>query len=327
MMQDAPTFYSPFARWSRTVGVFSVQLLLVAIVLHRLLSLPTPVALNIFLTALAGAALAVLLALAAYVAIWRDGRMGAWSASVGLFLGLALMAWPASLVPIYRGLPEIHDVTTDTAAAPAFVTLAAVRTADANNAEYAGASVARRQAEAYPDIRPVIVPRSVTETWEVLGETVKRLGWSVASETPPQGKGRPGYIEAVDRTLILGFYDDVIVRVAGDARETRIDVRSASRYGEHDFGRNAARIRRLFKELNLRLDETVTGAEGPRLRRTRPDKAVPKRGKGAPVAQQGQKPKQGRAQPGSRRELQQTAKQPGQGGDRARGRPLRRSEQ
>jgi uncharacterized protein (DUF1499 family) len=327
MIHDTPTFYSPLARWSRAVGVFSVQLLLVAVVLHRLLSLPTPVALNIFLAALAGAALAVLLALGAYVAIWRDGRMGTWSASVGLFLGLALMAWPASLVPAYRGLPEIHDVTTDTAAPPAFVTLAAVRAADANGTEYGGASVARRQAEAYPDIRPVIVPRPVNETWEVLGETVKRLGWSVASETPPQGSGRPGYIEAVDRTLILGFYDDVIMRVAGDARETRIDVRSASRYGEHDLGRNAARIRRLYKDLNLRLDETVTGPESPRFRRSRPDKAVPKRGKGSPVAQQGQKPKPGRAQSGSRREQQQTLKQPGQGGDRGRGRQLRRSEE
>lgn len=326
MIHDAPTFKSPFARWSRTVGVFSLQLLLVAIVLHRLLSLPTPVALNIFAAALAGALLAVLLALAAYVAIWRDGRMGAWSASVGLFLGLALMAWPASLVPFYRGLPHIHDVTTDTAAPPAFVALATARPAGANGVAYGGASIARQQIEAYPDIRPVIVPRSITETWEVLGETVKRLGWSVVSETSPAGKGQPGYIEAVDRTLILGFYDDVIVRVSGDARETRIDVRSASRYGEHDFGRNAARIRKLFKELNLRLDETVTGVDGPRRHRARPDKAVPKRGKGAPVAQQGQKPKQGRAQPGSRREQQQTAKQPGQGADQARGKPLRRSE-
>lgn len=327
MLQDATTFHSPFARWSRTVGVFSVQLLFVAIVLHRLLSLPTPVALSIFATALVGAGLAVLFALTAYVAIWRDGRMGVGSASVGLFLGLALMAWPASLIPIYRGLPEIHDVTTDTAAPPAFVALAAARPAGANGVAYAGPSVARHQMEAYPDIRPVVVPRSIMETWEVLGETVKRLGWTVVRETPPGGRGQAGVVEAVDRTLILGFYDDVILRVAGDGRETRVDVRSASRYGEHDLGRNAARIRRLFKELNLRLDETVTGAEGSRLRRGRPSKAVPKRGKGSPVAQQSQKQKQGRAQPGSRREQQQTLKQPGPAADRDRGRPLRRSEQ
>ena len=327
MMQDSPTFHSPLARWSRAVGVFSVQLLLVAIVLHRLLSLPTPVALNIFAAAIAGAVLAVLLALAAYVAIWRDGRLGAWRATAGLFLGLALIAWPVALVPIYRSLPSIHDVTTDTASPPPFVALAAGRPAGANGVAYAGPVVAHQQIEAYPDIRPVMVSRPLTETWEVLGETVKRLGWSVKSETPPQGPGKPGYIEAVDRTLVLGFYDDIVIRATGGAGETRIDVRSASRFGEHDFGRNAQRIRKLFKELDLRLDETVAGADGPRRRRSRADKAVPRRGKGAPVAQQGQKPRQGRAQPGSRREPPQTARQPGQGGDRGRGRPVRRFEQ
>lgn len=312
MMHDLPTFHSPFARWSRWVGVFSVQVLLVAIVLHRLLALPTPVALNMFIAVLAGAGMAVALALAAYVAIWRDGRMGVWSASVGLLLGLAIMAWPAALVPAYRSLPPIHDVTTDMVAPPAFVALATTRAAGANGPDYAGPPLARQQQEAYPDIRPVVVPRPVNEAWEVLGETVKRLGWKVASETPPGGRGKPGYIEAVDRTLILGFYDDVVVRVSGDARETRIDVRSASRYGEHDFGRNAQRIRRLFREFNQRLEETVTGGERPRSRRGSPDKAVPKRAKGSPVALQGQKLK-----PGTRA----SGKQAGQAPERPRRRP------
>lgn len=327
MSHDTSISFSPLARWSRTIGIFSVQLLLVAIVLHRLLSLPTPVAINVVVAALAGATLAILLALGSYVAIWRDGRMGVWSASVGMLLGMALLAWPAALVPFYQQLPVIHDVTTDTAVPPAFVTLAAQRTPGMNDAGYQGATVAKRQQEAYPDIRPVIVARPIAETWEVLGDTIKRLGWRVASETPPGGRGRPGTIEAVDRTLILGFYDDIVIRVDGGARETRIDARSASRYGEHDFGRNAARIRRLFKELEVRLEETVTGTDRPRRRRGTSEKAVPKRGKGDPVALQGQKQKQGRAQQGSRREPQQTAKQPGQGADRARGKPLQRPQQ
>lgn len=327
MLHDVPTVQSPFARWSRLVGVFSLQLLLAAILLHRLLSLPTPVALTLFGAVLVGAGIAVLLALLAYVAIWRDGRLGFGRASCGLLLGVGIMAWPAALVPFYRSLPLINDVTTDMAAPPSFVALAALRGPDANRPEYAGASIAALQQEAYADIRPVVVPRPINETWEVLGETVKRLGWKVAGEMPPGGKGKPGYIEAVDRTLVLGFYDDVVIRVSGDQRETRVDARSASRYGEHDFGRNAQRIRKLFKELAYRLDETVSGGERISRRRAAPDKAVPKRGKGVPVAQRGQKLKQGRAQPGSRREQQQTSKQPGQVSDRGRGKPLRRSEE
>ncbi len=325
MSHDAP-MHSPLARWARTIGVFSVQLLLVVIVLHRLMSLPTPVALNLFAAALVASAVAILLALGAYVAIWRDGRRGTLNASIGLILGLAILAWPAGLVPLYRSLPAIHDVTTDPAVPPAFVALAAQRVGGANSADYAGVEVARQQVEAYPDIRPILITRAVNETWEVLGTTIRRLGWRVVSETPPGGRSRPGFIEAVDRTLVLGFTDDIVVRVDGDNRETRIDVRSASRFGEHDFGRNATRIRGLLKDLETRLRETVSGQEGPQ-RRAKAAAAVPKRGRGAPALKPGQQRKQVRGRPGSRREPQPKGTPPGRGEDRARGKQPQRSQQ
>lgn len=322
MSYDASTVTSPLARWSRNVGVFSVQVLLVAIVLHRFASLSTPVALNLGATALVGALLAILLAFGAYVAIWRDGRMGVGNATLGLILGLALVAWPVSAIPTFLSLPKITDVTTDTVAPPEFTALAANRPAGSKNVRYAGPAVATAQLGGYPDIRPQMVPRPVNETWEALGDTIRRLGWKPVREQPPQGPGRPGFIEATDRTMILGFTDDIVVRISGDTRETRVDMRSASRYGDHDFGRNAGRIRRLFKDLTVRLDETASGAERPRGRRSRPDAAVPRRAKGSPVASQGQSPKQGRAQRGSQRGPQQTAKQPAPVSDRARGKQL-----
>ncbi len=325
-MQHA-TFHSPLARWSRLLAVFSVQLVLAGVVLHRVMSLSTPVTLSVFLAGLAGAVLAVLLALASYVAIWRDGRAGAGSATVGLLLGLALMAWPATLVPFYRSLPEINDVSTDTATPPAFIIGATQRPRGANAAIYAGPEAARLQLEAYPDVRPMVVSRPITETWEVLGETIKKLGWRVLSETLPRGRGKPGTIEAVDRTLILGFYDDVVVRVDGDARETRIDVRSASRYGSHDFGRNAGRIKRLFKEFETRLEASVTGSDRPRRRRARQEAAVPKLPKGASAALKDQKTKQGRVPRGSQREPQSTSKQPARGADQGRGKQPAKSQQ
>lgn len=325
MSQDTPT-HSPLARWARTVGVFSVQLLLVAIVLHRLMSLPTPVALNLFAAALVGSVAAILLALGAYVAIWRDGRVGTLNASIGMFLGLAIIAWPAGLVPLYRSLPAIHDVTTDPAVPPAFVALAAQRVGGANSADYEGPEVARQQVEAYPDIRPILIARAVNETWEVLQTTIRRLGWRVVSETPPNGRSRPGFIEAVDRTMVLGFTDDIVVRVDGDSRETRIDVRSASRFGEHDFGRNANRIRGLLKELETRLRETVSVQEGPQ-RRAKAAAAVPKRGRGDPALKPGQQRKQVPGRQGSRREPQPKGTPPGRGEDRARGKQPQRSQQ
>ena len=52
----------------------------------------------------------------------------------------------------------------------------------------------------------------------------------------------------------MGFRDDVALRVRPDGDGARIDVRSASRYGRHDFGTNAARIRSLLEDIDDRLE-------------------------------------------------------------------------
>ena len=61
--------------------------------------------------------------------------------------------------------------------------------------------------------------------------------------------------------LIVGFRDDVVIRIYGDEQSAQIDVRSASRYGQHDFGHNASRIRTILHELRTKLESTVPAAE------------------------------------------------------------------
>ena len=69
----------------------------------------------------------------------------------------------------------------------------------------------------------------------------------------PQAGRRDGQIEAVARTPILGFREDVVVRVRNSPEGALIDVRSASRNGRHDLGSNAARVRSLLDDI----DDTV----------------------------------------------------------------------
>ena len=52
----------------------------------------------------------------------------------------------------------------------------------------------------------------------------------------------------------MGFPEDVTIRVRPLAGQTRIDIRSASRFGRHDFGGNAGRIQRFAQELQTQLD-------------------------------------------------------------------------
>jgi len=55
----------------------------------------------------------------------------------------------------------------------------------------------------------------------------------------------------VARTPIMGFRDDVVVRIRPEPDGARIDARSSSRYGSFDFGTNAARLRSLLSESDV----------------------------------------------------------------------------
>jgi uncharacterized protein (DUF1499 family) len=277
---DEPSV-APAGTWACRAALFGATLIVTALVMHRLLGMPTPLALNIFKVAFAGAGLALLLGCVACIQIWRRGRGGASAALCGMLIGLAMFAWPAVYIPSLATLPEINDVTTDPRAPPPFVALAKFRVAGANSPAYPGEAFARQQAAAYPDLRPFTVDRSAEEAFELVAEAVRRLKLRVVSEEPPRGRSeRVGTIEAVDRTLIVGFYDDVVIRVEGDQRRSRIDIRSASRYGSHDLGRNASRVRKILKEVQARLEATVPAASGGGIVRLKPKSRkapVPKR--------------------------------------------------
>ena len=52
----------------------------------------------------------------------------------------------------------------------------------------------------------------------------------------------------------MGFREDIAIRIAPNGDSARVDLRSSSRYFEHDFGSNAARITKFSEELNDAVD-------------------------------------------------------------------------
>lgn len=248
------------ARWASAVALFSATLMIAALFLHRVFSMPTPVALNAAGLAMVGGAVAIVLAVLASVRIWRRGGHGTANVLVTLLVAGGVIGWPLGLLATARGLPEINDITTDASDPPAFVALAAERKRPANAAAYPGERFAALQARAYPDLVAIKLNRPREEAFDIAVEAVRRQKMAIVREEPPAASPpRPGAIEAVDRTLILGFYDDVAIRVEGDERTSRIDIRSASRYGRHDLGRNAERVRRLLREIVARLEAAPAG--------------------------------------------------------------------
>lgn len=259
MTEYSTAIVAPLARWSCRIALFSVSLLLVNLVLHRVTSFPTAVAMNLFVVGYAGAAVAILIGAVAFGQIWRTGFGGGGSVAVGVLLPLLAFAGPVGYAIAHDNLPRINDVTTDLAAPPKFVVLAK-RIDGANASVYPGQQFAEQQAKAYPDLRTLVMERSVEEAFDLVEETARKLRWRVAAAEPPTGRPvKAGILEASDQTLLVGFTDDVVVRVEGSSNRSRIDVRSASRYGKFDFGQNAARVRRFLAEIQARAEATSTG--------------------------------------------------------------------
>src|SRR5262245_26905270 len=263
---------APLARWSSRIAIFSASLVVVGLLMHRLTAFPTPIALNVFVVAFVGAAVALLLGLIALAHIWHTGYAGAGSAAIGILLPLLMGIWPLAYLPAYRNAPALNDVTTDLTLPPRFAALAKQRVDTNNGPVYPAARFGELQQKSYPDLRTLVIDRPVEESFELVEETAARLKWKVVSADAPVGKtAKPGSLEAIDQTLIMGFTDDVVVRVEGNVNRSRIDVRSASRYGALDFGQNATRVRRFLAELKARSETTspqIAGRRGLRSTRT-----------------------------------------------------------
>jgi uncharacterized protein (DUF1499 family) len=259
---------SRLAIWSRRIALFSLAATFIAIIVVRSGALEIVPALSTLGGALALAMLAILLAFGAAVSIWKDGVGGIGEAVTGLLIGLALIAYPLYVgVKAYK-LPAIYDITTDPIDPPRFDAIARLRPRDANPATYAGLYTAEQQRTAYSDIEPDMTSVSPQEAYDAAMKVITKRKWHVVDARPPQGTApRDGLIEAIARTPILGFRDDVAVRVRATHEGARIDVRSASRYGRHDLGTNAARVRSLIEDID---DVLATPAKGEK-----PEKQAP----------------------------------------------------
>lgn len=262
------------SRWATRAALFAFGLFVSAAFLFRLFGMPTPVAYNLVIVALAVAVLSIVFAIVAAGIIWRTGRPGTARVLFAVCLSLGLLMLPLVFVMWVRDYPLINDVTTDVANPPAFVAVANLRGPGDNRVAYR-ARLAEEQLIAYPDIKPMQIARPTEEAYALVVDAVKRLKMDIVREEPPDPEaGTPGAIEAVDRTLILGLYEDIAIRVAGDGESARVDIRSASRFGRADMGNNAEGVRELIAEIQARVDATMPTAQDAREgRRAKQEKA------------------------------------------------------
>src|ERR1700710_995950 len=255
---------SSLATWARNLAVFSIVAVVVSILIVRFGFLEMKPALATFFGALACAALSILVGLAAFAAIWQNGSRRRGRFLLGLLIDGVILPSPAYLGLQYRKLPPIHDITTDPIDPPRFEALARLRAGDGTNpAVYAGLYSAEQQRLAYPDIETVELEVPVQRAYEVTLALVTKRKWLVIDERGPQPPRRIGRIEAVARTPIMGFREDVSIRITPDGQGSRVDIRSSSRYFEGDLGSNAARVTKLIDDINSAVDNAKPAKKPP----------------------------------------------------------------
>jgi Protein of unknown function (DUF1499) len=252
---------SSLATWSRNLAIFAVVAVVVSIIVVRFGFLEMKPALATFFGALGCAVFSILVGFAAFAAIWQNGSRGMSRILLAFLINALVLAYPAYLAVQYRRLPPLYDITTDPIDPPRFEALARLRTGDGTNpAVYAGLYSAELQRIAYPDIETVELELPVERAYAVALQLVTKRKWLIIDERAPQPPRRIGRIEAVARTPIMGFREDVSIRVTPDGEDSRVDIRSASRYFDADLGSNAARVSKLIEDINTAVDNAKPAA-------------------------------------------------------------------
>ncbi len=248
---------SAAALWSWRLALFALAVAAIGIGIGIARAAPAEIlsGLSVLAAAFLVACASLLFAATGAVIIWRTGR-GGFAAVVGAVVVSGLfLAYPAWLAVQSVRLPLMNDISTDLTDPPAFSRSSAALAARGPRTPSDTPETARDdQRRAYPNVQPIILDLEADEAYRLVLQAATARGWRIIDQTRPGGRSGVGRIDAVDRSLILGFPEDVTIRVRPLAGQTRIDIRSASRYGRHDFGTNAARIARFAQELQTQLD-------------------------------------------------------------------------
>lgn len=256
-MHDLKPHSSRSVRWVRIVAFVGIVLGIVALLgmllsgpLYRTGMLKLGPAFGLMgLGAKVGMAAIVVGIVGVILALVARQSRGVWLAGFAIVLGLLAFMPPSMFRNKAASVPPIHDISTDTTNPPAFQALLPQRHDAPNPAEYGGAEVASQQQTAYPDIQPLELSASTQQVFDAALTTARDMGWEIAAQDASQGR-----IEATATTFWYGFKDDVVIRIQPESDgKTRLDIRSLSRVGKSDVGKNAERIRTFEQRIRKRL--------------------------------------------------------------------------
>jgi uncharacterized protein (DUF1499 family) len=131
--------------------------------------------------------------------------------------------------------PLMNDITTDLDDPPRFNAVIPLRAPNDNPIEYA--ETAANQRQVHPEVQAIETALAPPAAYARALQIAQSMGWDIVAADQAAGT-----IEAVDTTPFFRFKDDVVIRIRAAQMGSRVDLRSHSRVGRSDLGKNAARI-------------------------------------------------------------------------------------
>ena len=162
---------------------------------------------------------------------------------LGLFVLLAIFSQLLSAV----GAPAIHNISTNTTPAPSFDKALSLREIlGSNPLEYrSNPKNAELQKQSYPELLPHASDLRAEELVRKVERILKEMEIEVINLDLENLR-----IEAVATSFWFGFEDDVLVQVRDYDNASIAEIRSVSRVGLSDLGKNASRIRKILAKLD-----------------------------------------------------------------------------
>ncbi|XOV84261.1 MAG: DUF1499 domain-containing protein [bacterium] len=157
--------------------------------------------------------------------------------SIGLVISVVILVLMGSQFMTAQSVPAIHNISTDTEDPPEFDAIVALRGPDSNPLAYDAQALAAVQRQAYPQVQSLITEVAPGEMLNRAVAVLEDMGLEIVDTNAAAGR-----VEATDTTFWFGFKDDVVVRIRPQGSGSIVDVRSVSRVGQSDLGKNAERI-------------------------------------------------------------------------------------
>ena len=289
---------SKSAIWCQKLALFAIPYFLATIILHRWEKITSPQAIGLLMLGLVILIMSILFALRAFIQLWNDGAKGGKKTIFGLFLSILMLVPFLVSAIFSQQYPALNDLSTEVEFPPQFGAEAYKLRQTNNDLppndvdfEY-DEDVKIAITNAYPKVSPRRYPAGPERVYQAVTQLIDSRGWHITQirglpkdkeereskeeiktqiETSKSKKKAAEenegletsqlqdiLIDAVHSTLVLAFKVDVVIAIIVEEENTLVQMRSAGRWGAHDFGENA----RVIKDFMNDLDQNLIGIAG-----------------------------------------------------------------